>query len=190
MDYIYYQKITLVPLNILMYNVFNSNGGPSLYGTEPWSFYFKNGFLNFNIGLVMAFASLPLALIQSKPSYFYYLIHFYIWFAIFSFQPHKEERFLFVVYPLLCLNASIGLFHASRLLKFNWWKSLVIKSFFAVFLILCISRISALIIYYRAPLVLYQKLKNDISQRNYTRELNICVGSEWYRFPSHCNIFI
>jgi len=34
-----------------------------------------------------------------------WLIHFalYSWLAIFTFQPHKEERFLYPVYPLICL---------------------------------------------------------------------------------------
>ena len=35
---------------------------------------------------------------------------FYAWLAIFSLQPHKEERFLYVVYPILCFNASVGVF--------------------------------------------------------------------------------
>ena len=68
MDYTYYEKITIVPLNILIYNLFNSHGGPSLYGTEPWNFYLKNGFLNFNIGIIFAFASIPLALLKSNES--------------------------------------------------------------------------------------------------------------------------
>lgn len=38
------------------------------------------------------------------------LIPFYIWFIIFSLQPHKEERFLYVAYPFICLNAAISIF--------------------------------------------------------------------------------
>lgn len=29
-------------------------------GTEPWSFYFINGFLNFNVAFVLALLALPL----------------------------------------------------------------------------------------------------------------------------------
>lgn len=38
------------------------------------------------------------------------LIPFYIWFAIFTLQPHKEERFLYVAYPFITLNAAISIF--------------------------------------------------------------------------------
>jgi alpha-1,2-mannosyltransferase len=154
-----------------------------LYGTEPWDFYLKNGFLNFNFGLLLGLSSLPLALLKGKPSSVFYLSHFYLWLIIFSLQSHKEERFLYVIYPLICLNASFGLFYTSRLFKFKWWKSLVIKSFFTFFILLSISRILALVIYYRAPLILYQNLSTELQT---SKPVNVCVGSEWYRFPSHC----
>lgn len=38
------------------------------------------------------------------------LIPFYIWFGIFTLQPHKEERFLYVAYPFIALNAAISIF--------------------------------------------------------------------------------
>ena len=47
------------PLNIILYNVFGQ-GGPTLYGTEPWTFYFANGFLNFNFVFLLALVSWPL----------------------------------------------------------------------------------------------------------------------------------
>ena len=40
------------------------------------------------------------------------LLPFYIWITIFTFQPHKEERFLYVAYPFVVLNAAISLFLA------------------------------------------------------------------------------
>jgi alpha-1,2-mannosyltransferase len=42
---------------------------------------------------------------------------FYLWFAIFTAQPHKEERFLFVVYPLICFNAVMTLFMVQKLVQ-------------------------------------------------------------------------
>ena len=35
------------------------------------------------------------------------MLGMYLWLAIFFLQPHKEERFLFPIYPLFCLNAAI-----------------------------------------------------------------------------------
>lgn len=67
-DSLYYGRLVLSPLNIVMYNVFTSHG-PDLYGTEPWYFYVINGFLNFNIMFVAALFT-PLALVSQKLNYF------------------------------------------------------------------------------------------------------------------------
>ena len=56
-----YKKFEIVPLNIVMYNVFGGSGkGPDIYGTEPWWFYFANLALNFNILFPLALLSAPL----------------------------------------------------------------------------------------------------------------------------------
>ncbi len=60
----FYRKVEVVPWNIVRYNIFSSSGGPNLYGTEPWTFYFKNLALNFNLWFVLALLSLPLFLLQ------------------------------------------------------------------------------------------------------------------------------
>lgn len=52
-DSMYYGKLVIAPLNIVMYNVF-TNHGPNIYGTEPFSYYIYNGFLNFNFIFVGA----------------------------------------------------------------------------------------------------------------------------------------
>lgn len=59
-DSYYYGKFIFVPAQIVLYNVFKQGGGPELYGTEPWSFYLRNGVLNFNIMLPLALCCLPL----------------------------------------------------------------------------------------------------------------------------------
>lgn len=56
----YYKKFTFAPWNLLKYNVFGSERGPDLYGTEPWYFYLFNGIINFNIVFVAALVSLPI----------------------------------------------------------------------------------------------------------------------------------
>lgn len=58
-DYFYYQKPVIAMWNILTYNVFNSHTGSDLYGVEPWYYYLMNGFLNFNIVLLLALVSVP-----------------------------------------------------------------------------------------------------------------------------------
>jgi len=35
---------------------------------------------------------------------------FYLWVIVLSMQPHKEERFMFPVYPLLCFNSAVALY--------------------------------------------------------------------------------
>lgn len=53
-DSIHYGRLVIAPWNIVKYNVFGG-AGPNLYGTEPFSFYLINGFLNFNIIWVREF---------------------------------------------------------------------------------------------------------------------------------------
>uniref|UniRef100_A0A5F9D2S5 Mannosyltransferase n=1 Tax=Oryctolagus cuniculus TaxID=9986 RepID=A0A5F9D2S5_RABIT len=118
-DSYYYGKLVIAPLNIVLYNVFTPHG-PDLYGTEPWYFYLINGFLNFNIAFALALLVLPLTSLMEYllqrfhvqnlgHPYWLTLAPMYIWFAIFFIQPHKEERFLFPVYPLICLCGAVAL---------------------------------------------------------------------------------
>lgn len=44
----HYGRLVVAPWNIIAYNIFTEHG-PDLYGVEPWTYYFVNGFLNFNI---------------------------------------------------------------------------------------------------------------------------------------------
>ena len=41
--------------------------------------------------------------------HFAYILPFYIWFGIMIKMQHKEERFLFVAYPLIALGAAVSL---------------------------------------------------------------------------------
>jgi len=58
-DQYYYKRLVIVPLNIVLYNVFGGDVGPDIFGTEPWWFYILNGLLNFNILFLAALASFP-----------------------------------------------------------------------------------------------------------------------------------
>jgi alpha-1,2-mannosyltransferase len=129
-DSIAYGKLAVTLWNIISYNIFGgAERGPDLYGTEPWHFYILNLVLNFNILTLLALLSLPILMATSyfdynriastKPSVQesspYFLIGirlapFYLWTLTLSLQAHKEERFMFPVYPLLCFNASVTLY--------------------------------------------------------------------------------
>lgn len=119
-DVFFYKKLVVVPWNIIYYNVLAGGGGPDLYGTEPWHFYLRNLFLNFHVWLLLALISMPLLLLQhavrakgaTKASYLrgiVFLSPFYLWLAIFTLQPHKEERFMYPAYPALALNAAMSM---------------------------------------------------------------------------------
>ena len=102
-----------------------------MYGTEPWSYYFANLVLNFNGLLLLAVVSLPalavtyfvdekrLGLVKAGPErsspftlLAMRLLPLYIWVGILTSQPHKEERFMFPAYPLICFNAAVTLYLA------------------------------------------------------------------------------
>merc|ERR1711892_1532387 len=119
-DSYYYGRPVFASLNIIWYNVFTSHG-PDLYGTEPPQFYLINGILNFNFVFIMALLVLP---IQTGARYLlkselassgtgFFLSDtlsqspLYLWLLVFWTRPHKEERFLFPIYPLICLAGAM-----------------------------------------------------------------------------------
>ncbi|KZS93306.1 glycosyltransferase family 22 protein [Sistotremastrum niveocremeum HHB9708] len=187
-DSLAYGKLVFVPWNIVKYNVMGgAERGPHLYGTSPWHFYLLNLLLNFNAPTVAALVSLPALYItsivdrkrlglqrpapdQGSPflSLAMRLAPFYLWFTVMSLQPHKEERFMYPVYPLLCFNASITIYLVRGWLEvfyvkvtsspYRAAKSSIFSSFtFSIVVLsslLSISRIMALNRYYHAPLEL------------------------------------
>ncbi|KAF8959365.1 mannosyltransferase [Entomortierella lignicola] len=241
-DHYYYKKLVIVPLNIVLYNVFGGDVGPDIFGTEPWWFYILNGLLNFNILFPAALLSLPALFITYftipdvlpnptfslgiKDPLLWFTLKlspFYLWFAIFTAQPHKEERFLFVVYPLICFNAVLTLFMAQKIVQRIFDKLITRSKTSAihkyagglVWVILfasaavSLSRIIALHEHYNAPIEVYRrsfdlvKVPTPINIQEPTSPIpsspspsenaalnsqeitRVCVGKEWYRFPSH-----
>ncbi|XP_077105880.1 alpha-1,2-mannosyltransferase ALG9 isoform X2 [Ranitomeya variabilis] len=209
-DSYYYGKLVIAPLNIVLYNVFTPHG-PDLYGTEPWPFYFINGFLNFNVVFIMALLSLPLTwlmehLLQKiniqnlgRP-YWLTLAPMYIWILIFFTRPHKEERFLFPIYPLICLCGAVALsslqkcyhflFQRYRLEHYTVSSNWLAIGTVLLFALLSFSRSIALFRGYHAPLDLYPefyRIAKDpaIHTVPESKTVNVCVGKEWYRFPSN-----
>ncbi|KZO96340.1 glycosyltransferase family 22 protein [Calocera viscosa TUFC12733] len=252
-DSLAYDKLTITPWNIIHYNILGgSERGPDLYGTEPWYFYFLNLILNFNILLPLALVSIPALGItyrfdrrrlgltrpgrnESSPFTLMALrlLPFYLWLGILTAQQHKEERFMYPVYPLLCFNAATTIYlargwlettyvyftkspyQASKASLFPWATfSIVLLS-----AIIGISRILALYQYYHAPMdvvshfefselprllnvtgLLPEQIKKTETPSKYDKEnlvdltpihmfnLNLCIGKEWYRFPSHFHV--
>lgn len=129
----------------------------------------------------------------------------YTWIAIFSSMPHKEERFMFVIYPLICFTAALpvtALCFATRFPIRKLRNGLGVL-FLICFGLLSISRSASLLLNYRAPLRVYQELEAQaqdsgsplyrqiLSELSTTEDLpeftpvHVCVGKEWYRFPNH-----
>lgn len=185
---------------MVKYNVFSGGSrGPDIYGTEPWHFYIRNLLINFNLWFILALLSFPVLLwqhfIRRKPTVLrgiVFLAPFYMWLVIFTLQPHKEERFMYPAYPALALNAAIALHMVLAYFGSTDPRDIVsrvppgIKFGVVSFVILGalnlgILRTMNLVTGYAAPLQVYSPLRDPgvAFPGDY-----LCLGKEWYRFPS------
>lgn len=158
--------------------------------------------MNFNIWFILACAALPLFTLQKLFSRsaqantvtglrsIIFMTPFYMWLAIFSFQPHKEERFMYPAYPCLALNGAMSLHIILAAFGQSDPKTLVGKipaklkllvvSFAMIGSIdLGVARIYGIYSAYSAPLKIYEPLQTTGAYGD-----SICFGKEWYRFPS------
>ena len=121
-----------------------------------------------------------------------FMTPFYLWLGIFSFQPHKEERFMYPAYPSLALNAAMAL-HII-LAAFGQTdprtligkiparlKLLVVSMAMLASVDLGLARIYGVYNAYSAPLKIYEPLQ---SGKYGSPGDSVCFGKEWYRFPS------
>ncbi|EON65574.1 hypothetical protein W97_04812 [Coniosporium apollinis CBS 100218] len=202
-DTFFYKAITCVPWNIVAYNIFSGPGkGPNIYGTEPWGFYIRNLLINFNVWFGLALLAYPLVLLQhairggsqKQPLLrsLTFVTPFYLWLAIFTVQPHKEERFMYPAYPLLAFNAAMS-FHAilsylgstdtrDIVSKIPARFKLIIVSLFVLGAVdLGVLRALGMVTAYSAPLKVYKPLQQPgVALPGDT----VCFGKEWHRFPS------
>ena len=209
-DSLAYGRVVLVPLNTVLYNVMGrARGiGPELYGVEPPSYYLVSLLLAFSVVVPLALMALPAVIVSARllPQRFssstgshgawllgLRVLPVYLWVAVLTVQPHKEERFMYPIYPLLCVNAAICLYlfraatetvylrltrspyRASRTVLFS---SLTLAPLLLA-VVLGAMRTLALINHYRAPLDLGLVLSRMEGQHQ------VCYGKEWHRFPSH-----
>ncbi|XP_057752746.1 dol-P-Man:Man(6)GlcNAc(2)-PP-Dol alpha-1,2-mannosyltransferase [Arachis stenosperma] len=192
-DFHYYGRWTSSVLNILIYNV--AGGGEShLYGTEGPLYYLRNGFNNFNFCFLLALlflGILPIARKKYAPDLLIVVSPIYIWLGFMSLQPHKEERFLYPIYPLICVAASAVIESFPDLFRDKYnprSDSIMVKAAkilrpVILSLILCAShaRTFSLIHGYSAPMEVYKILEHHDDAGTGSV---LCVGSEWHRFPS------
>lgn len=214
-DFYHYGQILSPIWNIFAYNA--QSGGDELYGVEPLSYYVKNLALNFNLVAFLGVFALPLIVLkkfvaihssqsdtdlnsQRRDSLkILALIPMYIWMGIVFPRPHKEERFLFPIYPILCFGAAITIdetFDAlarligkqDRLNLGSKAKLLIGLSFLSPCAIISVSRSFALHHHYSAPLALYQHVHSQMMalprSANDDGITYVCTAGEWYRFPS------
>ncbi|KAK9477140.1 Alg9-like mannosyltransferase family-domain-containing protein [Lipomyces japonicus] len=204
-----YRTLQVVPFNIVFYNVFGEDGtGPNIFGTEPWSYYIFNLVLNFSILAVFAYAVIAVILARficrrsrawlypyiSTKRLLVFTTPFLLWSGIFFSQPHKEERFFYVVYPLLSFNASIFVDFLLSVLQLllnkasipgltaERWINKLKFLILIVSVVSLFSRTVALHKFYFAPIAVYNELTKTAETSTFLQ--NVCVGKEWYRYPS------
>ena len=213
-DHLYYQKFVIAPLNIVNYNLFTPHG-PDLYGVEPLSYYFKNGLLNMPVAFPLSFLFIPLLIVNilsgnrevvlSYSRKWLPMVGLYIWYAVFFIQPHKEERFLYPVYPLIALSAACTLSLLTSIVSFvfkrgSWFRYLTMVFTFVAMtshIALGLSRIGSQFVGYHAHVDIYgdfhvwYEQNYFVSNRGKVNVENeaekkalLCVGREWHRFPS------
>ena len=185
-------KASLV--NFLEYNV-QGGGKSDLYGVEPVTYYIRNGINQLQtvlpltlifplvvlVVLVCGDVRLPsnnrvrtMALVVSPA---------FVWLGAISALPHKEERFLYVVYPLCMVAAACVVFHVKDIIE-KVLPSWCVRKLVAIGVLgtcaLSVSRSQALVHHYGSTMKLYRYLPElPVGKR-----AHVCVGTEWYKYPS------
>ena len=197
-DYRFYGKITIPNVNIFLYNAIGgatdeagAKTGDELYGVEPAMYYVKN--LVVNAALVPFLAAMYPVLYVVKAVVgrnateqdhvcFTIFVPLLLWFGLLFSRPHKEERFLFPVYHLLAFGGAMTLDMVGK------WGGrgvkIVVPSLIGLSAVLSFGRIGALAHNYGAPVAVYTALYDRLVERG-GGGVNVCVGGEWHRFPSH-----
>jgi len=201
-DSYYYGRPVFASFNIVWYNVFTSHG-PDLYGTEPAQYYLINGILNFNFVFILALMVLPVQIAarymlksELKSSGFFLSdtmsqSPLYLWLLVFWTRPHKEERFLFPIYPLVCLAGAMVIDSCQKLyyyffvkiksrhfLHHTTWLGVLTITLSAV---ISLSRMTALYQGYHGVTDIWMRV-NQLP--DFSTSTTVCVGKEWYRYQS------
>lgn len=185
LDSLFYKKVTYVAFNIMSYNIFNTDelSGPHIFGVESPDWYVKNLLLNFHVFFVIAL--LNFLTIFNRYQLVIYKLPLLIWFAILTSQPHKEERFMYPIYHLISISfaqfMSCETFNSCSIMKL--FKKLLNCTVLLLTTILFLTRINNLNSNYSAPINVLKYLSDSTSNFSPVPE-NICMGREWYHYPS------
>jgi len=217
-DLHYYNRVTSPTLNILLYNAMGS--GDELYGVEPASYYIKNLFLNTGLAwplFIAAPAVLSLRWALGGPrdngatsvgAIFVLYLQAFIWLVVLFSRPHKEERFLYPIYPLMAFVAAHTLSGGLKLLESGCMAinsrsshaatteissgSLIGMKKCIIFLCILLSsslftcRVISNYKNYSGYMRLWKNAGNYIDKITASGPtVSICTGSEWFTFPSH-----
>jgi len=222
-DFIYYGRILSPTLNIFIYNtgLFGGDGinRDYLYGVEGIDYYVKNLLLNCNAISLAGLFALPSLLVERllgrrrNRDMGVELVMFpmFLWIGLFFTRPHKEERFLYILYPIFAMGSTVLLdqimeitfIHETitkvltkkRMIQHDNPESARRKVKLGIGLlvllpavVLSILRSMALVDNYTAPLKLYSHLYNHVQSHpvhlEHSLPLLICIAGEWHRFPS------
>lgn len=193
-SYFYSRDALFVPFNIVLYNVFSGEGeGPEIFGVEPFLYYLLNLALNFNVVLVLGYlGAVVIPYTSSKAEHyrsaFGASVPILVWSFIFFRQPHKEERFLYPIYTLICLSAAIFTARVWKFLRESVFLRMVSRVLVllsvALYITLSGSRILSLVYNYSAPLTTAAVFLEIENENATTGIQNVCIGREWYHFPT------
>lgn len=199
-DALVYGRLTSPLYNVFAYNA--GAGGDELYGVEPWTYYAKNLALNAAVPAALA-ALLPAALVLRKVvgaadprrpavAALAHAAPAAIWLAVLFARPHKEERFLFVAYPSLYVGGALALDAlgdalarlAANVFKPTTTRNLVRFAAVGAALALGAARAAAVVGFYGSPQLAVWRAAGDAAASLAPANATVCVGGEWYRYPS------
>ena len=213
-DSYYYGRKSFSPLNILLYNAITGSGD-ELYGIEPASYYVKNLILTVGFAFPLGLLGSSLCLLrlvlpslrnkENKNSLSIELTLFssaFLWIALLFSRPHKEERFMYPVYPLMCLLAALfsqfitdsltGAIVSRSPEEIKQKREKVIRNTaysgcLMIFATIAFCRIFALKNNYGGYIKLWTAAEPIFSKASLRSAvpIRICMGSDWYTFPSH-----
>lgn len=189
----YYGSWKASLVNFLEYNV-QGGGKSDLYGVESATYYFRNGMNQLQTILPLALM-FPLVILAvwicgdkrlstgSMAKMTLVVSPAFLWLGAISWLPHKEERFLYVVYPLCIAAAANVVFHVKEILE-KIFPSWLVRKLVAFGVLgtcaLSLSRTHALLHHYGSIMALYAYLPElPMGER-----VHVCVGAEWYKYPS------